>query len=151
MLVGDEPDHVVSTASDHFHVGVRALCIGDGKGTLQIHNDDAKFSQATVRPTSGKQDRKMKPRTVNYAWVNVMSDVDWEGADVRDSLGAALAMAVEEALHMSKRGKGKMKAVFSGGDGKTQGKVVLFENMPQAFVCGGGLDHGGTVVSRIAG
>ncbi|KAG1803421.1 uncharacterized protein BJ212DRAFT_1285061 [Suillus subaureus] len=59
----------------------------------------------------------MKPRPVNYTWVNIMSDVDWEGADVWDSLGAALAMAVEEDVQpavsladfpdMSKRAKGR--------------------------------------------
>ncbi|KAG1753202.1 hypothetical protein EDB19DRAFT_1627218 [Suillus lakei] len=159
-LVGDAPDRVVSTASDHFRAGVRALRIGNAKGTLKVH-DDAEFSQATVRLARGKKDRKVKPRPVNYAWVNVMSDVDWEGADVRDSLGAALAMAVEEGvrpavgladfLDTSKKSKGKTKAVFSGGDGETPGKVIPFENTPQVFVPGGGLEHGGTVVSRIAG
>ncbi|KAG1780444.1 hypothetical protein EV702DRAFT_1178132 [Suillus placidus] len=159
-LVGDAPDRVVSTASDHFRAGVRALRIGNPKGTSKVH-DDAEFSQATVRLARGKKDRKMKPRPVNYAWVNVMSDVDWEGADVRDSLGAALAMAAEEGVRpavgladfpdMSKKGKGKTKAVFSSGDGETPGKVVPFENTPQVFVPGGGLEHGGTVVSRIAG
>ncbi|KAG2345075.1 hypothetical protein BDR05DRAFT_147143 [Suillus weaverae] len=159
-LVGDAPDRVVSTASDHFRAGVRALRIGNPKGASKVH-DDAEFSPAAVRLARGKKDRKMKPRPVNYAWVNVMSDVDWEGADVRDSLGAALAMAVEEGVRpavgladfpdMSEKGKGKTKAVFSGGDGETPGKIVSFENTSQVFVPGGGLEHGGTVVSRIAG
>lgn len=159
-LVGDAPDRVVSTASDHFRAGVRALRIGNPKGTLKVHAD-AELSQATVKLARGKKDRKMKPRPVNYAWVNVMSDVDWEGANVRDSLGAALAMAVEDGVRpavglvdfpdMPEKGKGKMKAVFSGGDGETLGKVVPFENTPQVFNVGGGLEYGGTVVSRIAG
>lgn len=158
-LVGDTPDRVVSTASDHFRAGVRALRLGNSKGTLKVH-DNAEFSQASVRLSKGKKDRKMKPRRVNYAWVNIMSDVDWEGADVRDSLSAVLAMAVGEGVRpavgladfpdMSKKGKGKMKAVFNGGDGETPGKVVPFENTPQVFVPGGGLEYGGTVVSRIA-
>ncbi|KAG1820991.1 uncharacterized protein BJ212DRAFT_1265528 [Suillus subaureus] len=102
----------------------------------------------------------MKPQPVNYTWVNIMSDVDWEGVDVQDSLGTALAMAVEEDvwpavgladfLDMSKKGKGKMKVGFSGGDGETQGKVMPFENTPQVFICGGVLEHGEMVVSRIA-
>jgi hypothetical protein len=159
-LVGDAPDRVVSTASDHFRAGVRALRIGSSKGTSKVH-DDAEFSQATARLARGKKGRKMKPRPVNYAWVNVMSDVDWEGADVRDTLGAVLAMTVGEGVRptvdlsdfpdISKKGKGKMKPMFSGGDGETPGKVVPFENTPQVFVPGGGLEHGGTVVSRIAG
>ncbi|KAG1863760.1 hypothetical protein F4604DRAFT_1586872 [Suillus subluteus] len=158
-LVGDTPDRVVSTASDHFRAGVRALRIGNPTGTSKVH-DDAEFSRVTARLARGKNDRKMKPRPVNYAWVNVMSDVDWEGADVRDSLGAALAMAVGEGVRpavglvdfpdMWNKGKGKMKAVGSGGDGETLEKAVPFENTPQVFVPGGGLEHGGTVVSRIA-
>ncbi|KAG1790718.1 uncharacterized protein HD556DRAFT_1241880 [Suillus plorans] len=160
-LVGDAPDRVVSTASDHFRAGVRALRIGNSKGTLQVH-DDAEFPQPSVAPTRGKRDRrKMKPRPVNYAWVNVMSDVDWEGADVRDSLSATLAMAVKEGVRpavglsdfpdLSKKGKERMKNKFGGGDGETLGKVIPFENTPQVFIAGGGLEHGGTVVSRIAG
>ncbi|KAG2114776.1 uncharacterized protein F5147DRAFT_743896 [Suillus discolor] len=160
-LVGDAPDRVVSTASDHFRAGVRALRIGNSKGALQVH-DDAEFSQPSVTPARGKRDRrKMKPRSVNYAWVNVMSDVDWEGADVRDSLSATLAMAVKEGVRpavglsdfpdLSKKGKERMKNKFGGGDGETLGKVIPFENTPQVFIAGGGLEHGGTVVSRIAG
>jgi hypothetical protein len=159
-LVGDAPDRVVSTASDHFRAGVRALRIGNPKGASKVHAD-ADFSQATVRPARGKKDKKMKPRPVNYAWVNIMSDVDWEGANVRDSLGAALAMAVEESVrpavgladfpNVSIKGKGKMTATFSSGDGEKLGKVIPFENTPQVFNAGGGLEYGGTVVSRIAG
>ncbi|KAG1753204.1 hypothetical protein EDB19DRAFT_816130 [Suillus lakei] len=58
----------------------------------------------------------MKPRLENYAWMNAMPDVDWGGADVHDSLDAALAMAVEEGVRpavglvdfpeTSKKGKG---------------------------------------------
>ncbi|OAX39233.1 hypothetical protein K503DRAFT_675819, partial [Rhizopogon vinicolor AM-OR11-026] len=82
----------------------------------------------------------IKPRPVNYAWVDDMSDVDWEGADVQDSLGAVLAMAMEQGVRpavgladfsdMSENGKGKMKAEFSGGGGEMLGKVVPFENSP---------------------
>ncbi|KAG1739870.1 uncharacterized protein EDB91DRAFT_1053735 [Suillus paluster] len=159
-LVGDAPDRVVSTASDHFRAGVRALRIGNAKCALEVH-DEGEFSHATVSLAGGKKTRKAKPRPVNYAWVNVMSDVDWEGADVRDSLAAVLAMAMEEGVRpaiglgdypdMPNKGKGKLKAVFSGGDGETPGKAVPFENTPQVFVPGGGLEHGGTVVSRIVG
>ncbi|KAG2127722.1 uncharacterized protein EDB93DRAFT_1096330 [Suillus bovinus] len=159
-LVGDAPDRVVSTASDHFRAGVRALRIGNAKSSLQVH-DDAESSPASVGLARGKRDRKMKPRPVNYAWVNVMSDVDWEGGDVRDSLSAVLEMAVEEDVRpavglsdfpdLSKKGKERMKNKFGGGDGETLGKVIPFENTPQVFTVGGGLEHGGTVVSRIAG
>jgi len=159
-LVGDVPDRVVSITSDHFRAGMRALRIGNTKNSLHVH-DDAEFSQTTAGLARGKKDKKVKPQPVNYAWVNIMSDVDWDGADVRDSLGAVLAMAVEEGVRpaigladfpdMSKKNKGKMKAIFSDGDGETPGKVVPFENTSQVFVLGSGLEHGGTAVSRIAG
>ncbi|OJA18073.1 hypothetical protein AZE42_11918, partial [Rhizopogon vesiculosus] len=159
-LVGDAPDRVVSTASDHFRAGVRALRIGKAKETPQIH-DYSIISHSTVGPARGKKNKKIKPRPVNYAWVNVMSDVDWEGADVQDSLGAVLAMAMEQGVRpavgladfpdTSENGKGKTKAVFSEGDAEMQGKVVPFENTPRIFVPGGGLEHGGTAVSRIVG
>ena len=156
-LVGDAPDRVMSTASDHFYAGVRALRIGKAKGAPQ---EDPAVSQSNASLASGKKNKKIKPRPVNYAWVNVVSEVDWEGGDVHDSLGAVLAVAVEQGVrpavrptnfsNASEGGKGKMKAVFSG-DGETSGKVVSFENTPQIFVPRGGLEHGGTIVSRIAG
>jgi hypothetical protein len=159
-LVGDAPDRVVSTASDNFHAGVRALRIGKAKDTSNVHDDPA-FSPSTAGPARGKKHKKVKPRPVNYAWVNVMSDVDWHGADVHDSLREVLAAAVERGVRpavgpadfsdMPNNGKGKMKAVFSGGDDEKHGKVIPFENTPQIFVPGGGLEHGGTVVSRIVG
>jgi hypothetical protein len=48
MLVGDAPDRVVSTTSDHFSAGMRALRIGIPKGTSKAQ-DDAEFSQTTAR------------------------------------------------------------------------------------------------------
>jgi hypothetical protein len=59
----------VSTASNHFSVGVRALRIGNLKGTSKVH-DDAEFSQTMAKLARSKKGRKMKPRPVNYAWVN---------------------------------------------------------------------------------
>jgi len=159
-LIGDAPDRVVSTASDNFRAAIRALRIGKAKDALRAH-DDPGFSPSTAGPARGKKNKKMKLRPVNYAWVNIMSGVDWEGADVQDSLGAVLAMAVEQGVRpavdlatfpdMSNNGKGKMKAVSSGSDDEKPGKVIPFENTPQIFVPGGGLEHGGTVVSRIVG
>ncbi|KAG1797231.1 uncharacterized protein BJ212DRAFT_1406353 [Suillus subaureus] len=84
-LVGDAPDRVVSMASDHFRAGVRALRIRNHKGTSKVHND-AEFSRATGKLARGKKDRKMKPRLVNYAWVNVMSE------SVRRGLGGCGCM-----------------------------------------------------------
>lgn len=154
-LVGDASDCVVSTASDHFRAAVRALRIGKAKDTLHIQ-DDPTFFHSAVGPAGGKKRKKMKPRPVNYAWVNIMSDVDWDGADVQDSLGAVLAMAVEQGVRpsvglanfsdVSDNAKGKMRAVSTDA---IPGKAVAFENTPQVFVHGSGLEHGGTIVSRI--
>ncbi|KIJ70378.1 hypothetical protein HYDPIDRAFT_70939, partial [Hydnomerulius pinastri MD-312] len=85
----------------------------------------------------------LKPRPVNYSWVNIVSDIDWEGSDVRDSLSAVLKMAVEKGVrshigpadfpNTKRKDKGKRRAVFNGGDGveeELQGKVVPFESTP---------------------
>ena len=154
-LVGDAPDRVVSTASDNFRAGVRALRIGKAKDSLHVQ-DDPTFFHLASGPAGGKKSRKMKPRPVNYAWVNIMSDVDWDGADIQDSLGAVLAMAVEQGVRppvglanfsdVSENGKGKMRAVSTEAIPE---KAVAFEKTPQVFAPGCGLEHGGTLVSRI--
>jgi hypothetical protein len=48
---------------------MRALRIRNLKGTSKVH-DDTKLSQTMAKLARGKKGRKMKPRPVNYAWVN---------------------------------------------------------------------------------
>lgn len=67
------------SAKDNFRAGVRAL-----RGNQ----------------SQDKKGRKSKGRNeVGYARVSAAQDVDWEGEDVRDSLGAVLRMALEEGVH----------------------------------------------------
>ncbi|KAF9246850.1 hypothetical protein BU15DRAFT_84461 [Melanogaster broomeanus] len=158
-LVGDTPDRVVSTAGDNFRAGVRSLRNRGAKD--QFPFEDSGYHE-TVTHGNGKENKsKLKPRPVNYSWVNVVSDVDWEGSDVRDTLRAVLRMAESEGVkpvvgpvdfpNGAHKDKGKRRAVADGTEGKVVGKVVPFENTPDVFLPGGGLDHGGTIVSRIAG
>ncbi|KAH7930071.1 hypothetical protein BV22DRAFT_1001459 [Leucogyrophana mollusca] len=162
-LLGDSPDRVVPTARDHFRAGVRSLRVANGKEPLE---DIPYYEPAPV--DTGKKDQKklkLKPRTVNYAWVNIVSDIDWEGGDIHDSLGAVLRMAAEQDVKptigpvdfppLAPRDKGKKRAMFAGAsaadDDTAPGKVVPFESTPGIFVSGGALEFGGTVVSRIVG
>jgi hypothetical protein len=51
---------------------------------------------------AGKKEKEnkngVKGSTVNYAWMSVAQDVDWEGEDVRDSLRAVVRMTMEERI-----------------------------------------------------
>ena len=150
-LVGDTPDRVVSTAGDNFRAGVRALRLGGAKD--QHPPEDSGYHEAM-----GKEKKaKAKPRPVNYSWVNVVSDIDWEGSDIHDTLCVVMRVATEGVKPVvgppdfvsGGRSKGKKRAAEGIEEGLL-GKVVPFESTPDVFVVGGGLEHGGTVVSRVA-
>ncbi|KAH7888108.1 hypothetical protein F5I97DRAFT_1936104 [Phlebopus sp. FC_14] len=161
-IVGDAPDRVVSTAGDNFRAGVRALRIG---GTKDQHSFEDSGYQETINCGRTKDKKlKLKPRPVNYSWVNIVSDVDWEGGDIHDTLKAILRVAMNDNVKpivgpldfpgALRKDKGKRTAIFDGGEGiedGLQGRVVPFENTPGVFIPGGGLEHGGTIVSRVAG
>ena len=193
-LVGDAPDRVVASAGDNFKAGARALRIGgsgsgvknqdmhlqdpfdvlgDGENGLGLEKEGGdKPNRAKVTAKSTKKAR-LKLRRVNYSWVSLVSDIDWEGDGVCDTLRSVLRIAVEHGIRPSigpldfpmsfsssspsssgYKDKGKKKAVFPGGENiedEARGKVVPFENTPNVFLRGGGLEYGGTVVSRIAG
>ncbi|KAF8556279.1 hypothetical protein OG21DRAFT_675549 [Imleria badia] len=159
-LVGDIPDRVVSTAGDNFRAGVRALRLGGAKD--QHPFEDSGYHEAVTNVHGKDKKAKAKPRPVNYSWVNVVSDIDWEGSDVHDTLCAVLRVASSEELkpvigpadftNMRRRDKGKKRAsvVADGIEEGLAGKVVPFESTPDVFLPGGGLEYGGTVVSRVA-
>ncbi|KAI9575049.1 hypothetical protein HD554DRAFT_2010094 [Boletus coccyginus] len=159
-LVGDTPDRVVSTAGENFRAGVRALRLGGAKD--QHPFEDSGYHEAVTNGHGKDKKAKAKPRPVNYSWVNVVSDIDWEGSDVHDTLCTVLRMAASEGVKpvigpadfasARRRDKGKKRAA-SATDGIEEGlwgKVVPFESTPNVFLPWGGLEHGGTVVSRVA-
>jgi len=159
-LLGDTPDRVVSTAGENFRAGVRALRLGGAKD--QHPFEDSGYHEAVTIGHGKDKKAKAKPRPVNYSWVNVVSDIDWEGSDVHDTLCTVLRMASSEGVKpvigpadfasARRRDKGK-KRTASAADGIEEGlwgKVVPFESTPNVFLPGGGLEYGGTVVSRVA-
>ena len=160
-LVGDTPDRVVSTAGDNFRAGVRALRLGGAKE--QHPFEDSGYHEAVTNGHGKDKKAKVKPRPVNYSWVNVVSDIDWEGSDVHDTLCAVLRMASSEGVkpvigpadfaNMRRKDKGKKRAASVTADGIEEGfsgKVVSFESTPDVFLPGGGLEYGRTIVSRVA-
>jgi len=95
----------------------------------------------------GKQ--KGAKRTVGYSWVSVATDVDFDGEDVRDSLGAVVGM-VEDGMMRPWVGDTDFD------DGGIEGRVVPFERAPEVFrrdLTGprGLLKDGGTCVIKIGG
>lgn len=160
-LVGDAPDRVVSTAGDNFRAGVRALRLRGAKD--QHPFEDSGYHEAVTNGHGKDKKAKAKPRPVNYSWVNVVSDIDWEGSDVHDTLCAVLRMASSEGVkpvigpadfaNTRRKDKGKKRAASVAVDGIEEellGKVVPFESTPDVFLPGGGLEYGRTIVSRVA-
>ena len=102
----------------------------------------SKDSLLMRRNTTNGQANKPK-RTVSYAWVCAAADVDFEGEDVRDSLGAVVSM-VEE---------GWIRPWL--GDEADGSKIVPFDKAPELFRRHGDsavglLKDGGTAVVRVA-
>ena len=56
------------------------------------------LSRATGSLRRGRTHGRTQKRTVGYAWVSVAADLDFEGGDVRDSLGALVGMAEEGTI-----------------------------------------------------
>lgn len=129
-LVGDSPNRVVPSASDLFKAGVRSLRMG-GKPSGG-HKDDGPNSPGK---TSGgfAGDKK-----VGYAWVGTSQDVDWEGQNISESIGAVLRLALE----------GTAKP-WVGSPSDDDLRVVPFERAPEVFIDDGPLSQGSTVVVKI--
>lgn len=116
-LVGDYPDRPIPSASDLFKTGLRSL--------KSNHNVQDRESGG-----NGK---------VGYVWINSAQDVDWEGEDTRESLGAVVNMALNEGIRP-----------FIGENNRTDyDRVVTFERAPRVFTGHEHLGHGAVTVVKI--
>ena len=177
-LVGDHPTRPFPTAQDNIRSGFRSLrraistsrpntpgipSSAGSSSTSVVAKDAPNNTNNTTTSSTGStphvQDgsvgknkgKRTAKRSVGYSFVNPMADVDYQGEDLTDSLGAVLEM-VE---------KGWVRP-WIGDDGEGEGtstsghKVVLFERSPEVFrrnATGpvGLLASGGTCVVKIAG
>ncbi|KAL4241325.1 hypothetical protein ABKN59_000082 [Abortiporus biennis] len=148
-LVGHNPDRPIPSAHDNLLSGFRSLRRTDSKSVkmgpsgLSVSSSRESFMSTTT--LSGSLDGKPKvKRIANYAWINVTADVDFEGEDIRDSLGVVVGM-VEE---------GWIRPWIKDGEDGGSGKIVSFDKCPEVFrrdSAGpvGILKDGGTCVVKI--
>ena len=154
-LVGDTPSRPIPSAQDHLRSGFRSLKRTMSTGSRSRSSSPTKSSSNSLRSpskdslgpllrrnTSTKV--KTQKRSVSYAWVSVAADLDFEGGDVRDSLGALVAM-VEE---------GFVRPWVGDERGDEGPRVVPFDKAPEIFRRDGDgpvgpLKDGGTCVVRI--
>ncbi|KAJ7667543.1 hypothetical protein DFH06DRAFT_983356 [Mycena polygramma] len=150
--VGDCPARPVPTAKDNFRAGLRALKGASASVSAPKEKEKeekakkSRFRSKSKSSSSGKNGGG-GGHVVSYAWVSAAQDVDWEGEDVRDSLGGVVRMALEEGV----------RPVVEEGV-----KAALpFERAPEVFEparwrggdggVGAGVLRGGSVVVRVAG
>ncbi|KAI0772526.1 hypothetical protein BD413DRAFT_623744 [Trametes elegans] len=143
-LVGDTPQRAVPTAQDNLRSGLRSL-----RRSMSTSGAPHKSSPAALGRSAGAAPKSK--RVVGYAWVSVAADVDFEGEDVRDSLGAVVRMAEGGWL---RPWVGGAPAGAGAGTGPDEGKVVPFERAPEVFRRGivvplGVLADGGTCAVKI--
>jgi len=157
-LVGDNPSRPVPSAQDHLRSGFRSLRRTMSTGSRSRSNSPTR-SPSAAAPSSSSKDSlgrlslsrrnttstiKAKKRTVSYVWVSVAADVDFEGEDVRDSLGALVHM-VED---------GSIRPWAGDGHDDHGPRVVPFDKSPEVFRRDGEgpvgpLRDGGTCVVRV--
>ncbi|KAI0637678.1 hypothetical protein C8Q77DRAFT_1047354 [Trametes polyzona] len=156
-LVGDTPQRAIPTAQDNLRSGLRSL---RRSVSTSSPASPSPASHASLGRSAGGVKTK---RVVGYAWVSVAADVDFEGEDVRDSLGAVVRMAEGGWLRPWVGGSTSTatsgstpngSANGSAGAGAEEGKVVPFERAPEVFRRGvvgplGVLADGGTCAVRI--
>ncbi|KAK7471136.1 hypothetical protein VKT23_002548 [Stygiomarasmius scandens] len=132
-LFGDTPSRVIPTAGDHFRASLRSMKNNHKEG------DEDSGSASTTKKAKGKNKQKTSggPK-VGYAWVSIAQDVDWDGEDVRETIGEVMKMALNEGVRP-----------WVGDSSGASRRVVPFERTPEAFVEGGPLGDGGSVVVRV--
>ncbi|KAI8984976.1 hypothetical protein BD414DRAFT_529595 [Trametes punicea] len=152
-LVGDTPHRAIPTAQDNLRSGLRSL-----RRSMSTSSSPSKASPASLGRSAGVATKSK--RIVGYAWVSVAADVDFEGEDVRDSLGAVVRMAEDGWLRPWVGGGGSGGGGSGTGNGHVvvsaseEGKVVPFERAPEVFRRGvvgplGVLADGGTCAVKI--
>lgn len=154
-LVGDTPSRPIPSAQDHMRSGFRSLKRTMSTGSRSRSNSPTRSSSNSLRSPSkdslGPLSRrspstkvKTQKRSVSYAWVSVAADLDFEGGDVRDSLGALVGM-VEEGL---------VRPWLGDERDDEEPRIVPFDKSPEIFRRDGDgpvgpLKDGGTCVVRI--
>ena len=154
-LVGDNPTRPIPSAQDHLRSGFRSLKRTMSTGSRSRSSSPTKSSANSLRSPSkdslgplmrrsASTKVKTQKRTISYAWVSVAADLDFEGEDVRDSLGAIVNMVEEGSVRP-----------WVGEDPDDSGpRVVPFDKAPELFRRDGDgpvgpLKDGGTCVVRI--
>lgn len=146
-IVGDNPSRPIPTAQDNLWSGFRSLrrtgSVKSSKSRSNLPLSPSRESFLSIATRTDKGDSKPAvKRMVSYAWVSVTADVDFEGEDIRDSLGAVVGM-VEEGW-------------IRPWIGDSAEKVVPFEKSPSVFrrnAAGpvGLMKDGGTCSVKIVG
>ncbi|KAJ7087267.1 hypothetical protein B0H15DRAFT_931268 [Mycena belliarum] len=140
--VGDCAARPVPTAGDNFRAGLRALR-GNAQTSGAAAGKAGKGKSKGKGKGKGEKGENEKRRSeVAYAWVSAAQDVDWEGADVRDALGALVQLALRPP------GAGGVRPV-----GEAE---CAFERAGEVFEAGEGCGdtraavmRGGSVVVRV--
>jgi hypothetical protein len=143
-LVGDTPERPIPSVADAIRANLRSFRTGQGQG----HSSSTANKSTTTAeggPSAeghGGADADAKFQKVGYAWVSVAHEVEWEGEDVGETLGAVLRLAMGEGI--------RPLVEDAGGGILGRPRVVPFEKAPGVFVDNGRLADGGTVVVKIA-
>ena len=145
-LVGDTPERPIPSAADAFRANLRSFRFGlndNHRSHVSGAEGNSSGGANAITDIDGSGGGGIQG-TVGYAWVCVAHEVsEWEGADVRETLGAVLSLAMEDGI------RPLVEDVGGGMLGRP--RVVPFEKTPGVFVDNGPLGDGGTLVVRIAG
>jgi len=140
-LVGDTPERPIPSVADALRANLRSFRTGQGHG--QSSGTNKSTTEGGPCPEGhGAADADPKFHKVGHAWVSVAHEVEWEGEDVGETLGAVLRLAMEQGI--------RPLVEDAGGGILGRPRVVPFEKAPRVFVDNGPLADGGTVVVKIA-
>ncbi|KAK1231062.1 hypothetical protein PQX77_005828 [Marasmius sp. AFHP31] len=111
---------------------------GGGGGVKQFTTTVGDFPE---RPIPSASDhfksgiRSMRKTGVDYTWVNLAQDIDFEGGDVRDALKRVIRMALEDGVRPN----------------VGVGNVISLDKAPEVFMAGSerGMEDGNTIVVRV--